>query len=691
MKPTNAKQRRIRVWWSGGIAASLAALAGLCLFLFPLGGGITRLSFDLPFALRGNQAITNAAIIYLDEESHRELNQPLLAPWDRSLHARLIDQLTAADAKAIVFDILFTEPSAEPAADERLARAIERSRRVILAANWQEVEPIPGGPVGRREELPYEPFRKAAAGWGNANLIFDPDYGIRRFFHSTQNISDIAFIPWLPGAAARFAGAPENVIHSEGKESRWFNYYGPPRSFPSCSYFQALLPDGVPPGFFKDKIVFIGAQLSADFSGKGKDEFLTPYAFWGKGFASGVEIQATATLNLLRGDWLNRLPHTAELSLLLFVAVVAGFGLMRLQSLAAVLVTLAAVGLVVATANYLVWHYHLWFAWLIVPSELGVALLCSIVYNSLRLYVEKKLLEESLGAHLSPKVVKRMLNDPALRKPGGAQMEVSIMFTDIANFSRVSESMASDDLVRMMNRYFQASLECIHETDGTVVKLIGDAIFAIWNAPLAQGDHRERACRTASLLQERIVDFDAAHLSVPLRTRVGLHAGVASVGNIGSTHRFDYTALGENINLTSRLEGLNKFLGTSVLATRDVQVAVESSLLWRPVGHFRFKGTGRTVEVFELIGTMERAGPTREWRDKFGEGMHDFRHRRFEAAMKKFRQTIELRRAVEPEFTTGTGRLTADGPSRFYLDRAREFSIHPPPSDWIGEVALEEK
>jgi CHASE2 domain-containing sensor protein len=178
MNARNSGVKGARFWLSSSITATLAALVGVALFHFPIGGGVTRTSYDLPFALRGNLPVTNVAVIYMDEASHAELKQPVLLPWDRSLHAQLIEQLSAAGARAIVFDILFTEPSADPAADERLAKAILESGRVILAGNYLEAKPVPDVVFGR-EELPYDLFSHGAAGWGNANFFPDPDYGIR--------------------------------------------------------------------------------------------------------------------------------------------------------------------------------------------------------------------------------------------------------------------------------------------------------------------------------------------------------------------------------------------------------------------------------------------------------------------------------------------------------------------------------
>jgi len=219
--------------------------------------------------------------------------------------------------------------------------------------------------------------------------------------------------------------------------------------------------------------------------------------------------------------------------------------------------------------------------------------------------------------------------------------------------------------------------------------LVGDAIFAIWNTPIEQPDHRERACRAAILLREQLVDFGATRDSLPLRTRVGLHTGMVCVGNIGSATRFDFAAIGENTNLASRLEGLNKLVGTEVLATRDIQRAAEDSLVWRLVGHFKFKGIGRVVEVHELVGTVESAECSRVWREKFADALHDFRARQFDSAAEKFRAVIDLRRPAGQE--PGQNPTAADGPSAFYLEKIEELRAHPPAYEWIGEVELKEK
>jgi sigma-B regulation protein RsbU (phosphoserine phosphatase) len=402
MKRAGTGKQTGRRWLSGGIAALLTAAVGLTLFWFPIGGGITRFSYDALFALRSNVAATNAVIVYMDEKSHTDLNQPFGAPWDRALHARLVEQLTAQGAKAIVFDILFTEPSTDPSADEHFEKAIKQSGRVILGSNYQVRETTPGL-VGRWEEVPYEPFLNAAIAWGNVDLIPDPDYGIRRFFPTLNDISGFASIPWLPAVVAKVAGVPDSFTGSDRSEPRWLNYYGPPGTIPNVSYFVALETNGVAPISFKDKLVFVGGKLAADFSGKGKDEFRTPYSYWISketgGFAPGVEIHATAALNLVQGNWLTRFPEKLELALVLVVAALAGFGLMRFQPLTAVLLALATSFATAVGAHLLAWHGFVWFAWIIPVVEIGVATLCSISINSVQLYVEKRLREQERIAY----------------------------------------------------------------------------------------------------------------------------------------------------------------------------------------------------------------------------------------------------------------------------------------------------
>jgi adenylate cyclase len=616
----------------------------------------------------------------MDDESHKELNQPFDAPWDRSLHVRLLERLTREGCRAVVFDILFSDPGRNPATDERLARAIRENGKVVLAADAVPVIELETGGDAKRLIYPFEPFKESAAAVGLDEVMPDSDLVIRRHFHGTSDDE----LPSLSWAAASLLTAEATRDGAQRFKSRWINYYGPPGSVPApiprVSFYAALDTNMVFSGFFSNKVAFVGAGLLTVFSGQRKDEYPTPYSRWGgEGgrFMAGVEVQATLFLNLLRGDWLTRAssPGLAERTGIVLLGLLIGFGLVQLRPSRAAPVALAGMLLITVTAYQIFLHAHFWFPWLILVVQIFTALLWSVVFNSVRLYVQNKLYEQSLALYLSPKLVRKFASNRDLLRPGAKKETLTILFSDIAGFTSISEGMDSDELARHMNIYFQTAVaECIHHTDGTIVKYIGDAIFAFWNAPDLQSDHAVRACEAALLFRDQPPQYMNGQQLV---TRIGLHTGVANVGNFGSTARVDYTALGENINLASRMEGLNKYLGTDILITRETLEGCSHQIVSRLAGHFRLKGFEKLVEVYELVGLSAQAETTKAWRETFGQALGELQRKNFDAAEAGFRCTLEM----HPN----------DGPAKFYLHQIAEFRIHPPDADWTGEIELKDK
>jgi adenylate cyclase len=662
----------------GLVGALLTVVVGLALSNPDLGLGLMHWSYDLPYWFRSDVKPEGVVIVYMDDESHRELKQPYNAPWDRSLHAQLIENLKAKGAKLIVLDILFgtnATPSVE--ADRRLAAAFKAHGKVIIGAEAIKVD-LPGQRPADTIIHPVELLEKSAAGVGLVTLNVDADYGIRQL--TLGQMDGPEWLPVLSWKAAQLLGNPWAGRPPPLERLRWLNYYGPPDTLPHVSYHLALSPDAIPSDFFKDKVVFVGkAPSKAGFSGEYKDEFRTPYTWFTRDFfSSGVEIHATAFQNLIQSNWLVRLPRSLEFLLLLLAGILLGYGLTLLRPLAAAGVATASVLLTTLAACLWFAHGQVWFDWLIIVAvQIPTGFAWSLLFNSVKLLAEKQVLEQSLALHLSPARVRQILKRPELLRPGAQQQEISVMFSDIANFSKITGRMEAEDLFTLLNSYFETALGCVHQTDGTVVKLIGDAIFAIWNAPFEQPDQQERACRAALRLRDQLILFDLRQQSLPLRTRVGLHTGRAFVGNVGSSTRFDYTAIGDAINLASRLEGLNKYLGTDILATRDIQKVVEKSVVSRLVGHFKFKGFDRIVEVHELIGTAEATESTRSWRETFTHALFHFQRASWDAAEAGFRRTLEIK--------------PGDGPAEFYLEKLKEYRPSPPPADWTGEVEIKEK
>jgi adenylate cyclase len=652
----------MRGWigWGGG--TFLALITGLFAVLGPVAGALERFSFDVPLPGHDTHAPTNAVLVYLDGPSFQALGQPMNRPLPRTFHAEVVRRIRADGGRLVVFDLLFHDPDLTPAWDAAFLRVLGERRDVVLAAKRE----ISDQGVLKVDELlePHPAYVQVAAGVGTATFDQDGDQGVRQLPLVKADRS----LP-LAAAALKVLGRPVPAVGHR----QYLHYYGAPNRLPSVTY-ASLLQGGVTNGFFRGKVAFVGRRSATTATGAGGDMFVTPYTRDGhSGESPGVSIHATAFLNLLYQDWFTRAPGwVMGVLLLLFAGLSAG--LARLSPLRAVGAGAAVTFVLVTTAVILARSQHVWFPWaaLLVPLSAGV--FWAVVFNGYRSHLDRQLLAQSISKHLSPRRVKQILQHPESLKPGGEMREVSLLFTDIAGFSKVSESKSPKDLILLLNSYYDAAIGQVHAHEGTVLDLVGDAIFALWNAPEDQADHSRLACRSALALQASLGDWDKSNTGAPLRTRAGLHRGEVCVGNVGSRNRFDYTAIGNAVNLASRLEGLNKHLGTQILATREILRDVEDDFLTRLVGRFRFKGKDAVVEVYELLGV---AGPVPPWLAEFREALRLFQRKDLDGAEAGFRKVIEMRKE--------------EGVSRFYLDQVTYFRGHPPKDDWLGEVELRDK
>lgn len=645
----------------------------------PLGQFWIYKSYEWAFAFLPDRPIKEAVVIFADHFSHEELQQPYQRPWDRNLHAQLIRRLDVAGAKVIVMDYLLIDQAPEDA-NQALKEAIDAHGTVLLASNFAV------NPENQRR-IYNEPttFLDTSATIGHANLVEHPSYGVIRHQFERRSLDGTKMIEPISLLAARLAGAK---VESGSGHNRWMNYYlRPPKTFSTLPYAAVVNPhDGGSvldldelKAFCEGKTVFVGEEPThPDYAGALKDVFRTPYTAWTQLLTPGVVIHATSFENFVQGDWLRRLPITLEWILMVAWGIGCVWSLEYFRPHWATLSSLLAV-LGIAWLSYVIVRWtHYWYPWLVLAGiQLPIAYTIAILRHSLKLFGEKQKLQQSLQLHLSSSRVRQILKRGELLKPGGEKMEVSILFSDIANFSQISGRMDPDDLFKLLNKYFEQSLTCIHATQGTVVKLIGDAIFSIWNAPFPQKHHGTQACIAALNLRNQLVRFDVQQKSLPLRTRVGLHTGPAIVGNVGSSQRFDYTAIGDSINLASRLEGLNKFIGTDILATRDIQKGAETDVVSRIIGYFRFKGFDRFVEVHELIDLKVKEEESEEWRRSFEKALFHFQRQKFDEARRGFEETLDKR--------------PGDGPSRYYLGHVEDLVKDPPPLDWAGEIKVDEK
>jgi adenylate cyclase len=649
--------------------AILSAGAGIILLTTPLGAGLIAASYDLPFAIRPFIKPSEAVLVYLDDNSHQYLNQKYLEPWNRAYYTKFLKRMTAEGAKAVVLDIVFSD-ALDPVVDRQFAEAMKENGNVILAGDWTR---------GRKFTPPLDLFNAGAAADVGASALF-PEAGeyVRQYAAFVVDDRGLTH-PTEAWSTALLVQPSFNEKTNLQETDFWLNYYAPEDALPSVSFYKTIANHDldVPPGFFKNKVVFVGAKLQTHLSSERKDEYSTPFSYRDDNkWTSGVGIHATAYLNLIRGDYLRRPSYVLERAVIIALGILFGAILVLCRPHAAPFVAVFSM-LPIALGEYYLfrWHYT-WFPWLIpVVAQIPIALIWGVAYNSLQLYAEKVRVEQSLSLYLSPKQVKKFTKDPTLLKPGAVKHLLTALFTDIANFTTISEGMDPDELARLMNEYFQSAVQnCIHATDGTVVKYIGDAIFAFWNAPDPQGDHAFLACdaamRFCALKPLRVNGRE-------LVTRVGLHTGVANVGNFGSDTRVDYTAIGENINLASRMEGLNKYMGTTVLITADTQREIADRMVTRRLGLFRLKGFEKAVDVYELVGRLGHEDDTRELRLRFSSALDVFTRRYFDTAEDEFRRILES--------------YPNDGPSKFYLEQIQEFRATSLHADWKGEIVLKDK
>lgn len=629
---------------------------------------LARLSYDLPFVVRGKAQALDIAVVYIDENAALALKQPMPA-WDRQLHAQLVRRLTRAGARAVFFDIVFVDDWPDPAVDRDFADAIRENGRVILGAGLE----IEEGEQATQERiiLPMPSLRQAAMGWGLLTFRpIDADYCVRQIYTGSETVPSAT---WR--AAFKLDAGLTDTAEARA-EPRWVNYYGPADSFPNVGYDRALDPDGVPPDFFRDRIVFVGGRSTLSELRLGKDDFRNPYGLLGRSFSKGVEIHATILQNLLRHEWLRRLAAHRELSLVIGVGVLLGAGLPLFRPHAAALLAVVAT---LGMAGFACWLFaakYIWFSWC-VPAfvQVPVALAWAI---GARYFLEerrRRALRSAFRHYLSEQMADRIADAEFDLRPGGVVVEASVLMTDLEGFTGLSERLDDPErLTELLTKYFSQTTRHILENDGTILNFVGDAVSAVWGAPLAIHDHARKAAVAAWRLHE------ASRFEVDgrlLRTRIGLHAGRVLAGNVGSAERFDYAVVGDAANLASRLEGLNKYLGTHILISDSIRKEIDDLFLTRSLGEFRVLGKRQPYLVYELIGPIPADGKA-PWIETFARGIEAFRTRHLTEAERRMQETITLR----------GGR---DGPAAFYLGEIARLRADGIPSDWQGIVQLTAK
>ncbi|HUH65788.1 MAG TPA: adenylate/guanylate cyclase domain-containing protein, partial [Syntrophales bacterium] len=450
------------------------------------------------------------------------------------------------------------------------------------------------------------------------------------------------------------------------------NYYGPGRTFQHYSAAD-IIKGKLPPDTFKDRIVIVGATAIGIY-----DLRVTPFS----SAYPGVEIHATAIDNILHGNYLHRSSGTALLDICLIIVfgLIIGIVVPRVSAVRGMFLALAVVAAFVIVNAFIFSRYNLWLNVVYPVFTMVLIYLAITVYRYITEEREKKKIRGAFQYYLTASVINEMLKDPTKLKLGGDKKDLTVLFSDIRGFTTISESLTPEDLVRLLNEYLTAMTNQVFKYDGLLDKYMGDAIMAVYGAPLDQPDHALRACRTALGMMEELKRLQAKWKEEgkpPLNIGIGINSGDMVVGNMGSDMRFDYTVMGDMVNLGSRLEGINKEYGTNIVISEYTYAAVKDTLYCRELDSVRVKGKKLPVKIYELVGDRKDAEAWQKAASPFEEGLAKYRQRQWDGAIASFRKVLEVR----PD----------DAPAKLYIDRCEELKKHPPEGAWDGVFTMTRK
>jgi adenylate cyclase len=466
----------------------------------------------------------------------------------------------------------------------------------------------------------------------------------------------------------------------DGGDSRYLNFYGPARSITTLSYVRVLQPDvgSVQPQLPVDlhgKAVFVG--YSERLQPERLDEFYTAFSQENGVHLSGVEIAATAFANLLENLPVTPLPRPAGFLLLLAWGLLIGAVARLLPALPAVAATAVLAGLYLGAADVTFSHSAVWPP-LLVPLFLQApfALFSATLWHYLEVRREREHIRTAFGYYLPSPVVERLASEMAGGRAEGQLMYGICLYSDAEHYTRLSEGLAPEALAELMNRYYESLFTPVRQQQGIISDIVGDAMLAIWTSRAPEQAMRRNALEAARRIDaslNRPGEDDSPRI---LATRLGLHGGEILLGSIGAIDHYEYRAVGDIVNSASRIQELNKALGTRVLLSAQVLDGIDG-FLTREVGTFLLRGKSHPLVIHELIGWQDVNDQLTiaPWHELFAEGLKAFREADWKTAMILFTQLVESR--------------DDDGVSRFYLHLTRRYRQTPPAGDWDGVIRLD--
>jgi len=587
--------------YRGGVGAAAVALAlGLLGLLEPYEHGWLERFFEF----RGPRKPTAPiVIISIDESSFVELNEQW--PFARATHARLIRTVAAGGPLAIGVDVIFDQPSSRgPSDDAALGAAVAQAGNVVLgaapSADQGFYTDMPLSYTRSAPNLPLAAIGRGAAGVGAINLPPDPDNHVRRarrrIWTGTERLPGLDVELYRVATASGLTAAP-----LPAGDEILINFNGPPRTFPWVAYHQVVNGDVVPE-FFRGKIVLIGPTSELMH-----DVFSTSFTR-GSDLMPGVEIHANVLETYVSGNRLREVPAAMSTALAVVAALLAAALVVRLHPLRA-LAAVALLGIIVTVFAYVAFVYaDVWMRALAGTLALVLGYGITVVDNFVREQRERR----RLSQFFSPEVLREVVRHRHERSLGSSRRLVTVLFCDIRGFTALSENLEPEEVAEMLREYLTEMTEVIFKHRGTVDKYMGDCVMALYNVPFEDPDHVVNAMQTALELQERTLQVSArweARLGAAIRSGIGINTGEAVVGTMGSRQRLEYTAIGDTINLGSRLESLTKEYGVAIIISEFTQQRLKGGFLTRELGQVTVRGKTQPVKIYGVLPAEIRKHP----------------------------------------------------------------------------------
>ena len=587
-------------------------------------------AYDTFFRIRGPKPTSNEIVIVaIDDDSFSSLD--MRWPFPRDLYARMIRNLQRAGARQIIFDISFAE-SASPGQDEAMVEAAEEFGNVIFAGKMVHDQRLHARVVQLIKPIPL--IRDSNLNWGLVNISPDIDGFIRRYTLFEEYGHLLYFPIGIVSLANLRQPVPywqefikfgrgtleleERIIPRVYRNRALIQYYGPPRTFQHYSLSSViddsdfLLPGIETEDFqinefyhllerevFRDKIVLVGATVD-----ELHDMFQSP--FTSQRLMPGVEIHANFIEMVLREDFLEYFSPLWTFLILVLIAFITYFIFTHMKPVFSLFIALIFMFAYVFLAYSLFVNRNLILAVLPIPLMIILIYISSVVYHYIKASRERKFIKKTFMHYMAPELVNELLKNPDMLKYGGAQQEITVLFSDVRAFTNYSEKHSAQDTVTILKEYLTEMVEIIIQNRGIVDKFVGDEIMALYGTPVKLENSALAACKTAVQMRIRFNELCAKWQKEGKETfeiGIGINTGTAVVGNLGSEQIFDYTAIGDTINLGARLENINKEYETDnkIIISEHTYTKVEPFVDVRYLDEVKVKGKNISVKIYELV------------------------------------------------------------------------------------------